>query len=178
MKGDRKTILLGLAIAFQVGVLAIEYLGAQYPLWVGTEIRLAVHPVDPRSLFRGNYARLDYDISRLEASEVPFHDELRSGEVVYVRLKPGQHGRHVYHSVSLAPPPEGPFLRGRLRQRFFARNDHLHIDYGIEAWFAPPDKALAIERQLAAGATAIVRVAPNGKAALQAIVDDTGRTPQ
>ena len=36
------------------------------PLWTGKEIRVKVVPVDPRSLFRGNYARLNYDFSRLE----------------------------------------------------------------------------------------------------------------
>ena len=32
----------------------------------GKEIRVKVVPVDPRSLFRGNYARLNYDFSRLK----------------------------------------------------------------------------------------------------------------
>ena len=40
------------------------------------------------------------------------------------------------------------------------------MKYGIEALFAPKEKALALERQLRDSGVAVVRVAPNGKAAL------------
>ncbi len=42
----------------------------------------------------------------------------------------------------------------------------VRLDLGIEALFAPKEKALALERQLRHSAVAVVRVAPNGKAAL------------
>jgi uncharacterized membrane-anchored protein len=58
-----------MAIAFQIVVLAGEYLGAVYPLWTGQEIKLKIVPVDPRSLFRGNYARLGYSISTVDLKE-------------------------------------------------------------------------------------------------------------
>ena len=55
-------ILLSIVIAFQIFVLAGEYTNAVYPLWTGQEIKLKTVPVDPRSLFRVNYARLRYEI--------------------------------------------------------------------------------------------------------------------
>ena len=65
---SKKTITTGLAVVIllQIVVLGSEYLGAIYPLWTGEEIKLKTTPVDPRSLFRGNYARLRYGISTIE----------------------------------------------------------------------------------------------------------------
>jgi uncharacterized membrane-anchored protein len=37
----------------------------------GREITLPVKPVDPRDIFRGDYVTLGYDISSLNASQVP-----------------------------------------------------------------------------------------------------------
>jgi uncharacterized membrane-anchored protein len=59
---------LVLVSVLQIGILAFEYLGAVYPLWSDVSVRLKTVPVDPRSLFRGNYAQLRYEISRLPMS--------------------------------------------------------------------------------------------------------------
>ena len=40
---------------------------------------------------------------------------------------------------------------------------------GIEAWFAAPEEALRLERELAEGGVARVRIAPDGRAALVAV---------
>lgn len=162
---NRRVITIGLAAAIllQLGVLAGEYLGAVYPLWSGQEIRLKTRPVDPRSLFRGNYARLGYAISRIELDE-----PARSGEVVYVSLRPGKDGLHEFAGASLQRPTEGVFLRGRLQHRPW-RGEQTDVLYGIEAWFAPKEKALELERKLRDGAVAVIMVADNGRATLKAI---------
>jgi len=52
------------AIAVAVGLIAV-LVAALPPLWVratGDEVALALAPVDPLSLFRGNYVDLAYDI--------------------------------------------------------------------------------------------------------------------
>ncbi|MBT3870270.1 MAG: GDYXXLXY domain-containing protein [Gammaproteobacteria bacterium] len=51
-----------------MAVLVGMYVTAALPLWTGAEIRLATAPVDPRSLFRGNYALLSYDISEIDST--------------------------------------------------------------------------------------------------------------
>ena len=153
-----KGIIAGLVL--QLLVLAIEYLAAIYPLWTGQAVTLKVIPIDPRSLFRGNYARLKYDISTIPATDIPAVSELRLNQFIYVRLKPGEGGIHVYDGPSLAQPPSGLFIRGRI-----------HIDntlhYGIEAFFAPKEKTLDLEEKLRTGGLAKVMIAGNGKAALQ-----------
>ncbi|MBT4615645.1 MAG: GDYXXLXY domain-containing protein [Gammaproteobacteria bacterium] len=64
-KGSR---LLIIAVIAQMAVLVGMYVTAALPLWTGAEIRLATAPVGPRSLFRGNYALLSYDISEIDST--------------------------------------------------------------------------------------------------------------
>ncbi len=53
----------------------------------GREIVAEVVPVDPRDLFRGEYVILNYTFTR--TGEVPVPDTTRSGDTLYVTLKPG-----------------------------------------------------------------------------------------
>ena len=164
---------LMVAVALQLGVLAMEYFGSVWPLWTGEEVRLEIAPVDPRSMFRGNYARLAYTVASVDASlfEGPTQT-LRKGEVVYVFLEEGESG--VWHAtrVQLEQPLSGLFLRGRLTQTWPGTEQSLRVRYGIEAWFAPKEKALEIEQATRrrqgedARAYAVVAVAGSGHAAL------------
>ena len=100
-------LALGAAIALQVIVLAGMVAGAAMPLWTGKEVRVATLPVDPRSMFRGNYARLNYAFSTLPDDALDGVRELRAGEVVYVSLESGEDGLHRYAGASLERPDEG-----------------------------------------------------------------------
>ncbi|MDY6950544.1 MAG: GDYXXLXY domain-containing protein [Thermodesulfobacteriota bacterium] len=177
---SKKIITTGLTVVIMVqfAVLASEYLCAMYPLWTGQEISLKTIPVDPRSLFRGNYARLRYGISTIEGKDVSEKKDLRDGEVIYVKLKPSADGFHVFDGASLAKPETGPFIRGRIQGSHGERHSVMYeVRYGIEAYFAPKEKALALEEQLRDSALAIIMVAGNGKAALKEIIknrNDTG----
>ncbi len=148
-------------VVLQLFVLGMVYVNSVYPLWVGHEIRLKVVPVDPRSLFRGNYARLRYEISRVGFTGA---GRLRKGEIVYIKLKKGNDGMYHYEALSTSKPDAGVFIRGRIRN--IESPGAVSVKYGIEAFFASRKKALALETRLAKGAIAIVKVADNGKAAL------------
>lgn len=153
------------AIALQVLVLAMVYGGAVYPIITGQEIRLKTTPVDPRSLFRGNYARLNYEISRLDAPDI--NRAIRTNEVVYVKLKQDKNGLYIADGVSLEKPSEGLFILGRNESE---TSGSLRIRYGIEAFFAPKTKALALEKALRNKGVAVVMLASNGKATLQNVI--------
>ncbi|MES9902368.1 MAG: GDYXXLXY domain-containing protein [Sedimenticola sp.] len=173
---NKKMISLGLAAAIllQIGVLAVEYLGANHPLWTGQEVRLKTVPVDPRSLFRGNYAQLNYDISDITFNLPVDKSSLRTGEVVYVALKLAESGLHEYVDASLERPDSGLFIRGRIGSSRWRGNVGAYsVRYGIEAFFAPKDKALALERKLRSGAVAVVMIADNGRATLKEIIEST-----
>lgn len=172
----KKTIKFGLvaAIALQFLILVGMYAGAQMPLWTGDEIRLKTIPVDPRSLFRGNYARLEYDISRLSASRFPGDKKLRQGEVVYVLLEPGEGGIHQLSGASLEKPEEGIFLRGRISSGWWRDSQSSYrVKYGIEAFFAPKEKALGLESDLRNGGVAVVMVSGGGRVRLKDVVADS-----
>ncbi len=172
---SRKFLLAALAfmIAFQCIVLSAEYINAVYPLWTGQEIKLKTIPIDPRSLFRGNYARLRYDISNIPAKDINKLITPRHGEIIYVKLKAEADGVYAYNGVSPNKPDNGIHIRGRVqthRGRINAGN--YQVKYGIEAYFAPKEKAIALEHKLRNKGLAIVMVAKNGKATLKEVLSE------
>lgn len=169
---NRKTLsaCLALVVAFQIAVLAAEYLGAVFPLWTGEEIRLKTVPVDPRSLFMGNYARLNYSISAITLKDWGGKEEgPRNGEFVYVRLRQGEDGLYSFDGAGREKPEDGIFIRGRLHDvRWPERKSG--VRYGIEAFFAPEKKAQSLEKEVRQGGIAVVMVAKNGKATLKDVI--------
>ena len=109
---------LSVAIVLQVLVLTGMVVNASMPLWIGTEVRVKTVPVDPRSLFRGNYARLNYEFGILPAGALGESSNIRAGEVVYVKLQQMESGLHAYHSTSFDRPEDGVFLRGRISRTY------------------------------------------------------------
>lgn len=167
MKKNSLIFGLTLVVVFQILVLAGEYANAVYPLWTGQEIRLKTVPVDPRSLFRGNYARLRYEISEIPGSDINDERFPRNGEIVFVQLKPGEEGIYSYAGASLDKPDHGVFIRGRI-QKYSRRNksEKYRVKYGIEALFAPKEKAMKLETDLRKTGVARIMLASSGKAAL------------
>lgn len=168
-----KKIWLFCALAFQIIVLMGIYIKAALPLYFGEEIIVNTRPVDPRSLFRGNYARLNYDFSRLEYSKMQPKQEIRKGEVLYVSLvaKDG-----VYHaeSFSMQRPESGIYLRGRSQSNVLKRSKRrVSIRYGIEAFFASPEKAIALEEQLRDDALAVLMVSSSGQVRVKSVIKKT-----
>ncbi|MFI2810858.1 GDYXXLXY domain-containing protein [Microbulbifer sp. JSM ZJ756] len=160
---------LALAILFQFLVLVGMYLKAQVPLWTGEEILVKTIPVDPRSMFRGNYARLQYPFSELDASLFGEH-ELRQGEVVYIALEETKSGVYRLAGAGLEPPEEGLFLRGRVSGSWFRDSGEAYrVRYGIEAFFAPKEEALWLEKVLRKAAHARLKITGNGHARLVAV---------
>ena len=157
MKQRTPGLALLAALTLQVVILAGVFVNGFYPLWLGKEIRVETRPVDPRDLFRGNYARLGYDFSTLPATG------FRPGDVIYLPLEQdGDLWRGL--TPSHQPPAQGLYLRGRVSGLPWGGTRR--VTYGIEALFAPKEKALQLERELRDGAVAVLKVAPNGRAAL------------
>jgi uncharacterized membrane-anchored protein len=169
-----KSQLIALVIVAQVAVLCGMYLNSAYPLWFGEKVTLSLVPIDPRSLFRGQYVRLNYDISELPVSLLKDRSgkSLREGEILYVSLRKEDKNLWSADTISVKQPPSGLFIRGRVQDRSsrWQRNSNeVRIRYGIEAYFASPKKAKEIELQVRgrdSKATAEVMIAANGKAAL------------
>ncbi len=155
--------LLGAAAVFQLLLVGVLLVGAKAPLVRGQEIVVPVHPVDPRSLFRGNYAALRYDFTDLDG---PLADGLphglERGDGVYVSL---ERDGGVWQPVAAGTErPEGLFLRGRVE---WTARRQTRVRYGLEAFFAPTEVAQELERRVRVRPmVAVLRVAPSGRAAL------------
>jgi uncharacterized membrane-anchored protein len=138
---------------------------------------LRTAPVDPYDAFRGDYVRLDYEISR-----VPTH-LLRDGLRTFMYAdEPGSRREHkVYASLEMKgdlgtltglsdrEPGDGRFIRGRARPGW---GRTLHVQYGIEAFFVEQGKGLELERRRIQDGVQIplemaVAVSANGTAVLK-----------
>jgi uncharacterized membrane-anchored protein len=118
----------------------------------GEIIYLRTAPVDPRDLFRGDYVRLNYEISTIAAGHLPAGHSagLAKGQKVYVKLKENSSGLYELDQVSMTEPPTGIYLTGRSphHYRHRLRGHPLRLNYGIEAYFVQQGKGRRIEQRL------------------------------
>ncbi len=193
MKTGLKLIIVvalqSLAILAMVG-------GKVQTLMTGDVIILRTVPVDPRSLFRGDFVRLRYEITRLTGDEVSFQlDDLHPGRTIYVRLREekGAWGAVSVHGEHPGPAADFKVIRGRIAvsrmEKIFPRRMEngrwipptaretpmrvLLVYYGIEAYFVPEGTGRALERppedQIM---TVAVAVDGAGKAAISGLLLD------
>lgn len=142
----------------------------------GTTIVLKCEPVDPRSLFSGDYVELNYEISRLHLKTIKKIDAIDTdkNKILYVGLNPM--GNTHWDAEAIASHPKKIkkqypiFIKGRI---IGGGNEWLSLQYGIETFFVPQFKGKMIEKQLdnivteiavgSKGACALKRVFINGE---------------
>jgi uncharacterized membrane-anchored protein len=147
-----RKIFIVLAVLMQILVLAYMAGEREYILRTGKIIYLRTAPIDPRDLFRGDYVRLNYEISNIPAKNLPGGGDavILKGEKVYAILKEGADGLCELESISKKKPQSGIYLTGRspydYRYRRFGQS--MTVNYGIEAYFVQQGKGREIERHL------------------------------
>lgn len=104
-------VLVVLQALLLVGMIGMKQ------LWIarGERIKLKTVPVDPRDIFRGDYARLRYDISSLDLDSLNCKDTFKNNDKVYVTMKKSDKDYYEAASVSLKKPAGGLFLQGRTK---------------------------------------------------------------
>ena len=81
-RGKRFWIIVTLQVAVIVGMVARK----EAIILSGRTITLRTNPVDPHSLFRGDYARLSFDVHRMKADDwSPWPPKI--GETIYAELR-------------------------------------------------------------------------------------------
>ena len=113
----------------------------------GQVVVLKTEPVDPRSLFMGNYMNLGYEISQLDLAKVKHDARLEDpdfGGDVYVVLKPGKPYAQLVR-VTVSPPKHEPlpYLRGDV---MYTEGKFVRIEYGLERYFIPETKQDEVNR--------------------------------
>jgi GDYXXLXY protein len=104
MTNDERRVTKATLIAVAVHLTIIAIIPIQ-PLWVratGTTVYLETEKMDPRSLFRGHYAILGYQVAQEIVSPEMVQTSKATGKPVYVTVTADRPGRFV--SVGLERP--------------------------------------------------------------------------
>lgn len=157
-------------------------------LRTGTEVRLATAPVDPRDLFRGDYVVLSYDISQLQTAKLGETRDFKTGEPVFVVLRPNADGRSEAVAISRTFPAPGPgqvVIEGKATGGRFCRpapgatsracapdEFSTRITYGLESYFVPQGQGRRIERTERSRVEVVAAVSATGKAAIKRLLID------
>lgn len=183
MTPAQRNLWLGVAAvaAVQVAVLGWMIWDRAHLLAYGREVDLEVIPVDPRSLFRGDYVDLSYPISRLELPKG--EKEPRRGDTIYVTLCKGAAGKWEVVRSGVVPPeqtaPDEVVLKGRVTYAFAETSTSAPaamVAYGIESFFVPEGKGRELEdlvrdRKL----SVILAVDAGGKVGIKGLIVDGKR---
>lgn len=157
-----QTIALGWMIANRVSLIK-----------GGQEVVLNIIPVDPRSLFRGDYVILSYDISQLDIAKLAGDDTFKRNAFIYVTLTRAAQGDWAASRLSTTIP-EGrseneAVIRGKVRYS----GKKLRVKYGIESYFVEEGEGKRLEnlvrdKKLAA----LIAIGPDGEAAIKGLMID------
>jgi len=148
-----KNTLLILAIAFQLIALSWMALSREYILLTGKDIKFQTAPIDPRDLFRGDFVRLKYAMSEVptELLNKNIHLEtLKKGQVLYVTLTASENDIYSLNSVSLEPPENQLYIKGRLKRGWKKYQENrriVQLKYGIEQYFVEQGKGIELEKK-------------------------------
>lgn len=176
----RRQILLALVVALQTAALIAMVGIKQHTLATGIPVLLETLPVDPRSLFRGDYVILRYKISALEQADFANTGDFERHDTIYVLLREGE---QYWEPVSIHPerpevPPGQVAIKGEVEGNWGIWRDNenhpgIRVRYGIEAYFVPEGEGRAIERPRNEGKVSIlVAVDAKGNAGIKGVLVD------
>ncbi len=185
----RMWVNIGLALALQLALLGYMIWDRISLLSDGREVELKVEPVDPRSLFRGDYVILTYAISNLNTSALEGDDDFSRGDKIFVELilvggtwqpvaifhdKPSTNSTIViagkvdraYPAATLVPPTDNT------DEEPLTGTD-LSISYGVESYFVPEGEGRDLEKARNADRMSVIlAVRDDGTAAIKKLMID------
>jgi uncharacterized membrane-anchored protein len=163
----RRRLTLLVVVAAQIAVpLGLAGLAAA-DLAFGREVRLRVQPIDPLDIFRGNYVVLRYEISSLQVN----FDVSRGERICALLSEAGAEWRSAGFGVP-ERPSSGEAICGRARGDAPA-GGQVAVEYGIETYYASPERAREIERSLGQGQVyAVIDLDDDGSARIERLEID------
>lgn len=166
-----RKIFLPVIVLLQLAILGSMIAKQEYILKSGSNVLLLCEPIDPRSLFSGDYVKLNYQISRIT-------------DLSGIKLKPGENVSSVKEGMiylALDKLPDDRFwkasaistdiewlrrdfktiIRGRVSPGGIASG----IKFGLEDYFVPQNEGRIIENDLNR-VSVEVSVLPDGSSAI------------
>lgn len=176
-----KKALLGLATVAGLQTAAIGWMVTDRItlLKTGKEIVLPIVPVDPRSLFRGDYVRIDFPVTMVSSDLFPKDAKPRKAGPVFVTVqRDGESWKPV--AVSETRPtvkPDQMVMQGRLAHNWWpgpGRTPHqVRINYGLERYYVQEGKGLELENAARDKKLAVVvAVDGKGRSAIKGLIID------
>lgn len=161
----RITVVIVLQILVLIGIIGLR----QWTLDIGTKTTLETQPIDPRSLFSGDYVRLNYKISALPFP-ASMMTNLKKNQEVYVTLVPGD-PFWTAESVSVRKVTvQPPKIMVKARVTGISM-DKVFLHYGIENFFIPEGEGKQLERPAPKDVISVkVAVDRFGNAAIEGIL--------
>lgn len=150
IKSKKILFLFLCAIAAQVFfVLSINYI-KDFDIKTGRKIIVRTIPIDPRSLFRGDYINLGYDFSSISLNDIIKDvSYYYRGQTVYVKLvkiRSRWKASEIANNYINAKHGDEITLKGTVQNTSSDKN--LNISYEIESYFVPEGKGKDIEKQI------------------------------
>jgi uncharacterized membrane-anchored protein len=162
----KKSLLFYSFITLQVLVLSFIAFSYYATEWYGEEVKLKTEPIDPRDLLYGDYVILNYDISRVNISEVTLNlaelEDFYGKRPVYVVLNNIDYGKVV--SIH----DEKPHINSnqiilKARMHYWGKLDReIRLEYGFERYYSDSETALFLEESFGKF-DVIIKVSPWGQ---------------
>lgn len=164
-------------------VAGIQSLALAYMVWDrvslianGREITLDVTPVDPRSLFRGDYVILNYRaIGQLDGALLSAVPQER--QPLFVTLRQDTSG--AWNPIAASgvrpdyPAAGDVILKGRVRDVWQGSGNEppkVRMHYGIESYFVPEGTGAELEKRIGEGdLKVILAVGASGESAIKGL---------
>ena len=137
------TVLL---VLLQFLVLAYMAGHREYIVRKGETVYLRTAPVDPRDIFRGDFVRLNYEISIVRAPQLELEESSKKrGRRVYATLTQMANELYGLDRLTDVEPENGLFIRGRIANDY--PSSRVDVRYGIEQLFVEQGKGLDMEER-------------------------------
>lgn len=168
---SKRRLLVLLFIVLQIVfllVLAVSYYMVDL---FGKNILLKTAPIDPRDLFYGDYVVLNYEISRIDYTDVEGwkltnEDSVYQGNTLYVVLKQDEQDQdgEIFrlNKAYLEDPKIGPnevMIKGTIGS---TDGQHVWVKYGLEHYYVPEGTGQGVDQR--SELLVRVKVAPWGQA--------------
>jgi uncharacterized membrane-anchored protein len=117
----------------------------------GDIIYLRTAPVDPRDIFRGDFVRLNYELSSISPGrqKISSYENLHKGTPVFAMLRCHDNGLAELLYVTDREPDGGLYIKGFSDSGMhFRKGFPLMVRYGIESYYVQQGKVIEMEQKI------------------------------